>query len=359
MRLVTTTGATRFKPRPITRREPPGMADASVMRSPDESTRSPRTHPWCVVRRAGLLLALATGATLLALHRVVVAAEATDQTRRVGALAAAEILLAVGVGVSAGLLLVAGRLARRLRREQAEADAAIASAERALDHRVAQALASRNALVMGLARLADQRETDSGAHLERISAYAVLLADELRSVRTEIDGPWLEAIRLASALHDIGKLNLPDALLRKQAQYTPEERRQMQRHTTLGADALIAVRRRLGDDLMLDLAIQSALEHHERWDGTGYPLGLKGEEIALSARILALADLYDALTTERPYRAAMTHHAAKADVAEAAGTHLDPAVVAAFERVHERFDEVRQAYQPQAAHPCETEQLAA
>lgn len=310
-------------------------------------------------RRAAWLLALGAGATLLALHRVVAAASTADGTDRLGALTAAQVLLVVGAGVSGGLMLMAFRLSRSLRRQEAMVEAAIVHADQSVERRVARSLASRNAVIFGLARLADQRETDTGAHLERVSAYSVLLADELRGAHPEIDRTWVEAIRLASVLHDVGKLSLPEPLLRKQAPYSPEDRRQMQRHATLGADALIAVRRVLGEDPMLDLAIQIALEHHERWDGTGYPLGLKGEQIALAARVVALADLYDALTTERPYRASLSPEDARRAVLEAGRTHLDPDVVAAFERVHERMDEVRQAYQAPATARAEAESLAA
>lgn len=309
-------------------------------------------------RRCVGLLALATGAAGLALHRVIVAGREGDATDKIGALTAAQFLLIAGAGVSGGMLLLAMRLYRGLRRHSVVVEAAITGARTLTEHGIARAMGSRNALILGLVRLADQREADTGAHLERVSAYSVLLAEELRATHPEIDDSWVEGMRLAAALHDVGKLSLPEVLLRKQAPYSPEDRSQMQRHATLGADALIAVRRRLGEDRMLDLAIQVALEHHERWDGAGYPLGLSGDQIALSARVVALADLYDALTTDRPYRPAMTAADAARAVAEASGTHLDPAVVAAFERVRDRMDEVRQAYQAPAA-PAETQALAA
>ncbi|MCC6660469.1 MAG: HD domain-containing protein [Phycisphaerales bacterium] len=308
-------------------------------------------------RRCVGLLAMSTAALGLALHRVIVAGRTGDATDRIGALTAAQLLLIAGAGVSGGLLLLSLRLYRGLRRHSFAVEAVLTGAHHLTEQTVARAMGSRNALIFGLVRLADQREADTGAHLERVSAYSVLLADELRATHPEIDDRWVEGMRLAAALHDVGKLSLPDALLRKQAPYSPEDRSQMQRHATLGADALIAVRRRLGEDRMLDLAIQVALEHHERWDGAGYPLGLQGDQIALAARVVALADLYDALTTDRPYRGAMTAADAARAVAEARGTHLDPEVVAAFERVRDRMDEVRTAYQPAA--PADTQAIAA
>lgn len=210
-----------------------------------------------------------------------------------------------------------------------------------VDRRTQQNLAARDALIMGLAKLADCRDSETGLHLERISEYSALLASQLAATHPEIDDAWIDRLRLASGMHDIGKVGLPDDILLKPGPLTPDERRRMQAHTTIGADTLLAIRARLGDDDLLDMSIQIALEHHEKWDGSGYPIGLAGEHIALPARIVALADVYDALTSRRVYKAAFTHADARAAIEAGRGAHFDPCVVDAFVAVEDRFDQIR------------------
>jgi response regulator RpfG family c-di-GMP phosphodiesterase len=224
--------------------------------------------------------------------------------------------------------------------------------EAEVTRRTAENTRARDALILGLAKLADCRDNETGHHLERISHYSCLLARTLSDRFEEIDEPWIERLRLASSMHDIGKVGVPDSLLLKPGRFTPEEHRRMQTHTTIGADTLIAIRAELGDDDLLDMSIQIALEHHEKWDGTGYPLGLSGEAIALPARIVALADVYDALTSARVYKPAMTHERARAIILGGRGSHFDPVVVDAFLRVEARFDRIRAASHPAVSLPA-------
>lgn len=210
-----------------------------------------------------------------------------------------------------------------------------------VERRTQQNLAARDALIMGLAKLADCRDGETGLHLDRISAYSGLLAGKLCERFGIADETWVERIRLASSMHDIGKVGVPDEILLKPGRLTEEERRRMQTHTTIGADTLIAIRARLGDDELLDAAIQIALEHHERWDGAGYPLGVAGDRIALCARIVALADVYDALTSRRVYKAAMSHDEARSIIVEGRGSHFDPDIVDVFLEIEPEFDGVR------------------
>jgi putative two-component system response regulator len=215
------------------------------------------------------------------------------------------------------------------------------------EDRTKRGMVIRNAMVFGLAKLADYRDTDTGKHLERICGYCELLSRELVGVHPEIDRVWIERLRLASSMHDIGKVGIPDSILLKPGAFTPSERRLMEQHATIGADTLIAIRDRVGDDDLLNMSIQVALSHHEKWDGTGYPSGLVGEQIPLCARIVALADMYDALTSKRVYKDAMSHGKAREIILANRGSHFDPAIVDAFERCEERFDIVRQAGQPE------------
>lgn len=210
-----------------------------------------------------------------------------------------------------------------------------------VERRTQQNLRARDALIMGLAKLADCRDNETGLHLERISCYSCKLAAELAPACPEIDEAWIDRLRLASSLHDIGKVGVPDELLLKPGRFTPEEHARMQVHTTLGADTLTAIRNELGEDDLLDMSIQIALEHHERWDGNGYPFRASGKQISLPARIVALADVYDALTSRRVYKRAMSHTDAVGVIIEGRGSHFDPMIVDTFLEIADDFDKVR------------------
>jgi len=224
--------------------------------------------------------------------------------------------------------------------------------EREVRERVAESLAIRNALIFGLAKLADYRDTDTGTHLERIGEYAVILAGALRRTHPEIDDQWIERLKLASSLHDIGKVGIPDSVLLKPGRLSDRERLVMEQHPLIGADTLLAIRSQLGHNAFLDMGIEVTLQHHERWDGSGYPFGLSGGMIAMSARLVALADYYDAVTSERIYKSAMAHDEAVELIRAGRGTHFDPAVADAFLAVADRFDAVRRAMQTTAPRPA-------
>ncbi len=217
--------------------------------------------------------------------------------------------------------------------------------EAELEAKLSQELSARHALIFGLAKLADYRDTDTGTHLDRIAAYSAMLAEEVRPFFPEIDDEWIERLRLASSLHDIGKVGIPDEILLKPGRLTPEERTVMETHAAIGGETLAAVRGRFGEDPLIDMAIAIAMEHHEKWDGSGYPNRLAGERITLSARIVALADFYDAITSERVYKAAMTHEEARELIRQGRGTHFEPVIADAFERRQDEFDRVRRRLQ--------------
>ncbi|HZW07518.1 MAG TPA: HD domain-containing phosphohydrolase, partial [Phycisphaerales bacterium] len=190
----------------------------------------------------------------------------------------------------------------------------------------------------------ESRDDDTGTHLERIGVYVELLATELTRRDPALDAEWASTVKATAALHDIGKVGIPDAILKKPGRLTEEERRRMQAHTTIGGDTLIAVRREWSDDDFLRTAAEIALHHHEKWDGTGYPFGLAGEEISLSARIVAVADVYDALTSRRVYKPAMPHDEAARIITEGSGKHFDPHIVAAFIAVEAEFRAVSESH---------------
>lgn len=216
-----------------------------------------------------------------------------------------------------------------------------------ITRQVSSGLSKRNALIFGLAKLADYRDTDTGAHLERIGLYARVIADTMRPNHEEIDAKWIDRLVLASSLHDIGKVGIPDSILLKPGRLTDEERATMQKHTLIGADTLLAIRAKLGPDEFIDMGIEIALQHHEKWDGTGYPFGIERNEISLAARIVALADFYDAVTSKRVYKDAMSHEQVRNMICDLRGTHFDPEVVDAFMENEREFNTIRAHNQEQ------------
>ncbi|MCC6494577.1 MAG: HD domain-containing protein [Pirellulales bacterium] len=206
-----------------------------------------------------------------------------------------------------------------------------ASVEQEVDRRTLALTRSRSALALGLAKLAESRDKDAGQHLERIRTYVTILATELAKQNSEIDHHYVANLASASALHDIGKIGVPDSVILKLGRLTSAERRAMQMHTVLGGECLTNVAQFLGAaDQFIELGRQIAAAHHEQWDGSGYPQGLQGKAIPLAARIVALADVYDALTTRRAYRDAVSHLEAREWIISNYGAQFDPEVVEAF-----------------------------
>ena len=190
--------------------------------------------------------------------------------------------------------------------------------------------ASRDAVIFAMAKLAESRDTDTGKHLERICRYVEILGRHMAENTPEIDDDWVDIVTITAALHDIGKVGIPDAVLCKPGRLTDDERTIIQKHPMIGGDTLLALKRRVEQDSFLVTATEIAFAHHEKWDGSGYPFGLAGENIALAARIVAVADVYDALTCQRVYKKAMSHEQARTIIVEGSGSHFDPAVVEAF-----------------------------
>ena len=192
--------------------------------------------------------------------------------------------------------------------------------------------------VAALTKVAELRDTETGEHLVRMRSYTQIVAEELGRhgpYAEQIDERFLEDLYRASPLHDIGKVGINDAILLKPARLTPEEFETMKQHTTIGANILDHVAFGAPDASFLGMAAVVARFHHERFDGSGYPAGLRGTEIPLPARIVAIADAYDAITSIRPYKAPQPATAARDIIQEDSGSHFDPVVVEAFLR---RFD---------------------
>jgi response regulator RpfG family c-di-GMP phosphodiesterase len=207
---------------------------------------------------------------------------------------------------------------------------------------------------LAIAKLAEFREQDTGKHLERIRSYCWTLAVEVaRSPHHAlvIDSAFLDAIYAASPLHDVGKVGIPDDVLLKPGALNATEWEIMRTHSRIGAEILTLAGGGAMTRLWLEMGRVIALQHHERWDGTGYPAGLKGEEIDLAARIVALADAYDAITSKRCYKDALSHQEACTRLVSSSGTHFDPEIVAAFQRVAGAFQETMQSVREEQPAP--------
>lgn len=206
---------------------------------------------------------------------------------------------------------------------------------------------TRDAVIFGLAKLAESRDPDTGDHLERISVYCTTLATALRrhpKYQAQVTPAFVRVIRISSALHDIGKVGVEDRILLKPGPLTLDERAFMQAHTTIGGECLREIEQRLGGSNFLQMAREIAFCHHEKWDGTGYPKGLAGAAIPLSARIVAIADIYDALSSRRVYKEALTHEACLAVICNETGKKLDPDLVELWMTVESKFRNIAGKY---------------
>ena len=202
------------------------------------------------------------------------------------------------------------------------------------------------ATIFALSKLSESRDDDTGKHLERVQNFCRILATEaakLDEYAAAIDEKFIEQIFHACPLHDIGKVAIPDAVLLKPGKLTDEEYGIMQQHTTIGATTLEAVRAQYPRNTFVVMGLEIARYHHEKWDGSGYPIGVAGSAIPLSARITAVADVYDALTSVRCYKDAFSHEKSCDIILADAGVHFDPGLVEAFHNAMEEFDTVRAA----------------
>lgn len=205
-------------------------------------------------------------------------------------------------------------------------------------------LETRDIAIFSMAKLAESRDKETGQHLERVRCFSQMLARQLMEhsqYADRIDDGFIRLIYETSPLHDIGKVGIPDSILLKPGKLTPEEFAIMQTHTLLGEETLEAALDKYPDAQFLRFACDIVACHHEKYDGTGYPRGLAGESIPLSARIVALADVYDALTSKRVYKDALSPEEATKIIIEGSGKHFDPVIVQAFKAISVAFAETR------------------
>ena len=204
-------------------------------------------------------------------------------------------------------------------------------------------LQTENVTIFALAYEAELRDSVTGNHIARTSKYVQLLTRDLMKkdkYKGYITEEYYTEIVKSAPLHDIGKVAIPDLILQKEGQFTEEEFEIMKKHSEFGADIIRKAMGQLKFRSFLHIAEQLTLSHHEKWDGTGYPNGLKGEAIPLSARIMAVADVYDALRSERQYKKAFSHEKACAIIVGDSGSHFDPDIIDSFVDLADKFEKI-------------------
>ena len=213
--------------------------------------------------------------------------------------------------------------------------------------RTRQLALTQEATIHAMASLAEWRDTETGAHIKRTQNYVKALALHMAGqpqYQEQLDADVISWLYLSAPLHDVGKVAIADTVLHKPGPLTDEEYEAMKTHALYGRNVLAAADKFLGEDSFLKMACDIAYCHHERWDGRGYPQGLKDEEIPLSARLMSLADVYDALRSQRVYKPAMPHESAADIIFDGRGTQFDPDVVDAFMLIQEQFKTIAERY---------------
>lgn len=220
---------------------------------------------------------------------------------------------------------------------KAELSVRLKSAERILG------IQGKDMVIFSLAKLAETRDPETGLHLERIQIYCKLIAERLMSSGAYpevVTRRFVDDIFITSPLHDIGKVGIPDRVLLKPEELNDAEFEIMKEHAMIGYNTLYQTIQKAPRSNYLKMAAEIARSHHECWDGSGYPDGISGEKIPISARILAVADVYDALVSKRVYKEAYAHDTAARVIAEGRGTHFDPVLVDAFLDCEQAFNAV-------------------
>ena len=203
---------------------------------------------------------------------------------------------------------------------------------------------ARDVIILGMASLAEARDNETGAHIIRTQKYVKALALVLQKnekYKDLLTDENIDILYKSAPLHDIGKVGIPDNILLKPGKLTFEEFKIMKKHAQIGAEAIRSTKGELIDDTFLNFAEEIANFHHEKYDGSGYPNGLIGEEIPLSARLMAVADVYDALISKRVYKEGFSHEKAKEIIIEGKGNHFDPDVVNAFVLIEKEFIKIK------------------
>jgi len=215
--------------------------------------------------------------------------------------------------------------------------------EELVEARTQELQQTQEVTIESMASLAEYRDPETGGHIRRTQNYVKVLAQNLSQnpeYAKELDGPTIYMLYLSAPLHDIGKVGIPDDILLKPGKLTTEEFEIMKMHTIIGRDAIASAERKIMGKSFLNFAHEIAYSHQEKWDGSGYPEGLSGEDIPLSARLMAVADVYDALISKRIYKPAIPHATAVSIIQNDSGSHFDPDVVNAFLESTDEFHQI-------------------
>ena len=230
--------------------------------------------------------------------------------------------------------------------------------EQSVRDRTLELQLTKDAIIHSLASLAETRDPETGGHIRRTQYYVRALAEHLKThpkYSVLLDEDYVDRLFKSVPLHDIGKVGVSDAVLLKPGKLTEQEFEEMKLHTVYGRDALLSATASLdASNSFLDCAVEIAYTHHEKWDGSGYPQGLKGEEIPLSGRLMAIADVYDALISKRCYKPAFSPEKAIRIIVEGRGTHFEPALVDAFLEITDQFQAIAEKFRD-----CELPELGA
>jgi putative two-component system response regulator len=220
--------------------------------------------------------------------------------------------------------------------------------EQEVARRTQEVMAIQDVTIQVMASLAETRDNETGNHIRRTQNYVRVLAEQLKThprFQAFLTDYTINMLYKSAPLHDIGKVGIPDSILLKPGRLTAEEFETMKTHTTLGRDAIVQAEKSLGMKVgFLQLAKEIAYSHQEKWDGTGYPEGLSGDDIPISARLMAIADVYDALISRRVYKDPMPHEQAIQIIQAGRGQHFDPDLVDAFMAIHETFQAIAEQF---------------
>jgi len=216
-----------------------------------------------------------------------------------------------------------------------------------VEEQTAEITRTQDVAIYCMASLAETRDKETGNHIRRTQHYVHLLCDYLKNktaFKEYLDNITIDLLFKSAPLHEIGKVGVPDRILLKKGSLEEDEWHEMKKHPQIGYETLLNTEKQLGRSSFLDIAGEVALTHHEKWDGSGYPQGLKGEDIPIPGRLMALADVYDALISKRVYKDAFSHNKAAELIVSMKGSHFDPRIVDAFEQLKDEFKAIAERF---------------
>jgi putative two-component system response regulator len=219
--------------------------------------------------------------------------------------------------------------------------------EEKVKERTKELVKTQDVIIFSMALMAEFRDSITGGHIKRTQNYVKVLAEHLKhhdKFRSFLDNNTIDILYKSAPLHDIGKVAVRDEVLLNPGKLTDDAFEQMKKHTIYGRDTILAAQKKLGNTSFLRIAREIAYTHHEKWDGTGYPQGIKGNEIPISGRLMAVADVYDAFISKRSYKPAFSHEKALKMILENKGKHFDPDVVDAFTELGNTFRKIALKY---------------